>query len=106
MTAVLDELRQLDLAYERGELTREERDARKSDVMDRIPEAFEPMPTLKPPKEARFGIGHMIVLGLSVIIFFTGLAILISAEFELALTFGITVLAALTVALFRQLDEE
>ncbi|MEM1161558.1 MAG: hypothetical protein AAGJ28_11535 [Pseudomonadota bacterium] len=100
MTAIMDEMRRLDAARDRGELSAVDHAARKAALIEAIPDA-----ETGPPMAQTIGVWHMIILSFSLVGFVSGAALMISGDVTLALTLGITVLASVTIGLFRMIDE-
>ncbi|MFK7744289.1 MAG: SHOCT domain-containing protein [Roseobacter sp.] len=107
MTAILNELRALDDRFKRGELSRDEYSFRREAVLQSVETAETefaasppPIPRDKKPNGSSaltLGIVTCLgVMGLSI-----GLILLFLPDLNLALTLGVTVLAALSVALLR-----
>jgi hypothetical protein len=106
MTAILDDIRRLDAAHARGEITADDLVAAKARLMDAVPEVHEvsPMATPSAPKRARPGIGPALLLCALILTVCIGAALLLTGDIMLSATLAITVLAAFTIMLFRQLD--
>lgn len=104
MTAIFEELRRLEGAHADGEICQAERDARRNALLGGVPAAEILDPCDNAPHKTALGPGHMLVLCLSVVGACVGATVMLMAQFTLALTLGVTVLAALTVALFRDVD--
>ncbi len=111
MTAILDDMRRLDAAHARGELTTVELTAAKAELMDSIPDVTpnDPVePDLIEESEADLpthsSIGQMLLLCTLILTICAGAALLLTGDLLLSATLAITVLAAFTVMLFRQLD--
>ncbi|MEP2640915.1 SHOCT domain-containing protein [Roseobacter sp.] len=117
MTTILKNLRELDTRLARGEITDVEYTARKSALLDSVDVVetdfvdVTPQPPAQPVEVAErelsgsmtWGFGIVVCLGvLGVCLCF---AMLVFGDINLALTLGVTILAALTVALFRSLEE-
>jgi hypothetical protein len=107
MTAILDDIRRLDAAHARGEISAVALAAAKADLMDSVPDASEPArrhtePTAAKPKRA--GVGQALLFCALVLMVCVGVALLLTGDIMLSLTLAITVLAAFTVMLFRQID--
>ena len=118
MTAMLQALRTLDARLDRGELTPEEYARRRlallgsveeaqAEVIDVTPRAPAPKPARQDPATAAArphgpsaaGLGLVVVLlvmGLCM-----ALALMVIGNMNLALTLGVTILAALSIALLR-----
>lgn len=106
MTAILDDIRRLDAAHARGEITAVDLAAAKAKLMDSVPEVHEVAPAkAKPPaRRARPGIGPALLLCALILTVCIGAALLLTGDMMLSATLAITVLAAFTIMLFRQLD--
>mmetsp|Transcript_23536 Transcript_23536/g.41581 ORF Transcript_23536/g.41581 Transcript_23536/m.41581 type:complete len:108 (-) Transcript_23536:2195-2518(-) len=106
MTAILDDIRRLDAAHARGEMTAVDLAAAKANLMDAIPEVEEvtPTPPPAPPRRVRPGIGAALLFCALILTVCIGAALLLTGDIMLSATISITVLAAFTVMLFRQLD--
>ena len=112
MTAILKDLRELDARLARGDITDVEYTAQRAALIDSVDVVdTEFVDTTRPatPPEPKlsgsmtWGFGIIICLGIiGVCLCF---AMLIFGDTNLALTLGVTILAALTVALFRSLEE-
>lgn len=112
MTAILKELRELDARLARGDLTDVEYMAQRATLIESVDvvepqlvDAPEPVsePKTKLSGSMTWGFGVVICLGVvGVCLCF---AMLVFGDVNLALTLGVTILAALTVALFRSLEE-
>lgn len=107
MTAILDDIRRLDAAHARGELSAVELAAAKAKLMDSIPDVT-PDDTAPPdpPQRRKPGSGMGQILAFCALILFlcAGAALLLTGDLLLSATLAITVLAAFSVMLFRQLD--
>ena len=107
MTAILDGIRRLDAAHARGELTAVELAAAKAELMDSIPDITPDVtaPAPRPVEQKRRStLGPMLMFCTLILIVCTGAALLLTGDLLLSATLAITVLAAFTVMLFRQLD--
>ena len=106
MTAILQELRLLEAEHARGRITEAELARRKTALVDAIPEGIEitrPEPVrAAPPRKGTWDM--LILLLLAAGICGTG-ALLIVGDAVTAMTVGITVLAALTIRLFRTMED-
>lgn len=116
MTAILKDLRALDDRLARGDLGPAAYSAERAALIDNadiIDTDFVDVttkrptpsaPTSQPPSGANpWGLGLIIclsILGICLVV-----AMLTFADFNLALTLGVTILAALTVTLLRNLEE-
>lgn len=105
MTAVLQNLRQLEAARRRGELSNVEYAARRADMMAAVEEAKldnAAAPPPAPPKVNLWALGALLVA-------LAGGTTVLSAwalgDLSLALTLAVTLLAALTVTAFQSLRE-
>ncbi|MEL6100214.1 MAG: hypothetical protein AAFV87_00635 [Pseudomonadota bacterium] len=101
MSAILNEIRRLDAAYARGEFDLSELERRKDALVETVPEVDDVMHA-RPSTD--IGLGHILILCFSLVAFVTGIGLMLVADFDLALTLGIMVLAAITVGLFRALE--
>ncbi|MEO0379507.1 MAG: hypothetical protein AAF252_04510 [Pseudomonadota bacterium] len=106
MTAILDDMRRLEAAHARGELTTIDLAAAKADLLDSVPDADEPVHMAEPvpTRVTRATIWPMLLLCMVVVTVCTGAALMLTGDMTLSATLAITVLAAITVALFRQVD--
>ena len=107
MTAILDDIRRLDAAHTRGEITAVELAERKARLMDAVPDVLDVTPIDVPPRPARRtrpGIGHALLLCALILTVCIGVTLLLTNDIMLSATLAITVLAACTVMLFLQLD--
>ena len=108
MTAILDDIRRLDAAHARGELNAIDLAAEKAKLFEGIPDADDVhvgAPAREPPRRAQSRLGQTLLLCVFVLTLCAGATILLTGDLMLAMTLSITVLAALTVTLFRQLDD-
>lgn len=112
MTAILNEIRTLEARLGRGELSRAEYDARREALLQGVEVAdgdFEPVtspprPTVKPDSAAA-AIWFCILICLGVMALCAAVVWLVLPDLNLALTLGVTILAALSVALLRDIEE-
>lgn len=107
MTAILDDIRRLDAAHARGELNAVDLAAEKAKLFEAIPDAddvYVEAPAREPPRQVHSRLGQTLLLCVFVLTLFAGATMLLTGDLMLAMTLSITVLAALTVALFRQID--
>ncbi|WP_299619948.1 SHOCT domain-containing protein [uncultured Tateyamaria sp.] len=106
MTAILDDIRRLDAAHARGEITAADLKAAKARLMDAVPEVRDvaPAPATPADKRARPGIGAALLLCALILTICVGGTLVLTGDIMLSATVSITVLAAFTVMLFRQLD--
>lgn len=115
MTAILNEIRRLDELLARGDVTDAEYAAKRHALLQSVEVAetdFEPGST-RTPSQVRskstlhgsnaFGLSLVICLG--VMALSVGFILLFLPDLNLALTVGVTVLAALTVALLRDMED-
>ncbi|WP_299552153.1 SHOCT domain-containing protein [uncultured Tateyamaria sp.] len=108
MTAILDDIRRLDAAHARGEINAVDLAAAKSKLFEAVPDADEitvhatARTVPRRPPAAR--LGPTLLLCIFVLTLCAGSTLLLTGDLMLAMTLSITVLAALTVTLFRQLD--
>ncbi|MEM6889007.1 MAG: SHOCT domain-containing protein [Pseudomonadota bacterium] len=117
MTAILQKMRTLDAQYKRGEIDATEYARLKSRLRRSIEEAepvvidgaATPVPELNVSEPAPAGgmpLGLGLVICLGVVGACMGLALMLFADVSFGITLGVTLLAALTVALFRNLEED
>ncbi|WP_299044523.1 hypothetical protein [uncultured Tateyamaria sp.] len=107
MTAILDDIRRLEAAHARGELSAVDLAAKKAKLFEAIPDAddvYVEAPARVPPRRAQSRLGQTLLLCLFVLTLCAGTTIVLTGDLMLATTLSITVLAALTVTMFRQLD--
>ncbi|MFL4469091.1 hypothetical protein ACERZ8_04120 [Tateyamaria armeniaca] len=105
MTAILDDMRRLDAAHARGELSAIDLAAAKAHLLDSVPDATEPARKPEPkPRVRRATVWPMLMLCTAVVTVCAGAALALTGDIMLSATLAITVLAAITVMLFRQLD--
>lgn len=112
MTAILKDLRELDARLARGDITDVEYTAQRAALIDSVDvvetEFVETGAPAAPPEQRLSGSmtwGFGIVICLGIIGVCLCFAMLVFGDMNLALTLGVTILAALTVALFRSLEE-
>ncbi|MGZ2259480.1 SHOCT domain-containing protein [Roseobacter sp. A03A-229] len=113
MTAILKDLRELDARLARGDITDVEYTAQRAALIDSVDvvdtefvvETDTSAPTPEKPLSGSMTWGFGIVICLGIIGVCLCFAMLIFGDMNLALTLGVTILAALTVALFRSLEE-
>ena len=107
MTALLNEIRNLDERLNRGELTPAEYATRRAAVLQSVETvetefASGPAPRRTSDKSnGSSAVTLSIVIALGVMALSAGLILLFLPDLNLALTLGVTVLAALSVALLR-----
>ena len=105
MTAVLNEIRGLEARLERGELTHAQFLTKRAALLDSIEVAeteFTGTPTPEEHRPARTGSSALvlsIVVCLVVMTLCIGFTLLFLPDLNLALTLGVTILAALSVTL-------
>ena len=120
MTAILNALRALDARLDRGELTPQEHARRRAALLDTADDAIEhdaiditpvrpATRTPEPPSTpAHAGASAAVGLGFVVVLIVMGaciaLACILLGNMNLALTLGVTILAALSVTLLRHPD--
>ena len=106
MTAILDDIRRLDAAHARGEISAVELAAAKAKLMDSIPDITPDTVEREPerPPKPRGTLGPMLLFCAVMLLVCAGTALLLTGDLLLSATLAITVLAAFTVMLFRQLD--
>lgn len=106
MTAILEKIRQLEAARDRGEMTPPEFERAKESLFATVEDAVSaPAP---PPRHAPATPGIFwpaLILSVFGVLALTGLATVILGDLTLALTLAVTLLAAITVKAFRALDE-
>jgi len=113
VTAVLNAIRRLDALLDRGDISPEEYARRRRSLLQNIedaqPDIIDVTPTApeKPVPvqngSSAFGLGVVVVfavMGLCI-----GLTLLFLSDINLALTLGVTILAALAVTLLRENEE-
>ena len=110
MTAILTEIRRLEEQRDRGDITGAEFASRRNDILDAVEVAethFDTAPASGAPTRRTSGnvLGLGLVVGLGIMGACIGLTLLLLPDLNLALTLGVTVLATLTIALFRALDD-
>lgn len=112
MTAMLNELRALDARYKQGDISAVEYAAERAALLYEVEEAetdfIEAAPAPKPAraKTGSSAFGFSIVICLLVMGLCLSLTLLILPDVNLALTLGVTILAALCVALLQETGEE
>lgn len=112
MTAVLNELRALDARMKRGELSEAQYASARAALLHRIEDAeavvFDTPPDVPSARKATGG--SAVSFGLVVCLLVVGLCLSLTLMFlpdvNLALTLGVTILAALCVALMQEKEEE
>ncbi|GGX41755.1 hypothetical protein GCM10007385_06650 [Tateyamaria omphalii] len=107
MTAILDDIRRLDAAHARGEINAVDLAAAKAKLFESVPDADEVViqaTARAAPRRPTGRFGPTLLLCIFVLTLCAGTTLLLTGDLMLAMTLSITVLAALTVTLFRQLD--
>ncbi|MEO9574799.1 MAG: hypothetical protein ABJ320_18670 [Lentilitoribacter sp.] len=106
MTAILDDMRRLEAAHARGDLSAIDLAAAKADLLESVPDADEPVHAVEhaPSRVTRVTIWPMLLLCVLVVNICAGVTLMLTGDLMLSSTLAITVLAAITVMLFRQLD--
>ena len=107
MRIILDDIRRLETAYARGEINAMDFAAAKADLIEAVPEVREVANSRGPDTgsiRTRSGVGTALLLCLLILVVCVSIALLLTGDIMLSATLAITVLAALTVSLFRQLD--
>lgn len=110
MTAILDDIRRLDAAHARGEITAVDLAASKAKLMDSVPDAFEEaseradLPPTRRGQNRRREFGPTLLFCAFILTVCIGTALVLTGDMTLSATLAITVLAALTVLLFRQIE--
>ncbi|WP_299749226.1 SHOCT domain-containing protein [uncultured Tateyamaria sp.] len=108
MTAILDDVRRLDAAHARGEINAVDLAAEKAKLFESVPDADEvAVHTTAGAARRRQPVarlGPTLLLCILVLTLCAGSTLLLTGDLMLAMTLSITVLAAVTVTLFRQLD--
>ena len=110
MTAILREIRELEAQLNRGDLGHSEYLSARAALLDSVEVAetdFMEAPLAREPARpgASSAVGLSIVVGIGVMTLCVGLTLLVLPDLNLALTLGVTVLAALAVTLLRIPDE-
>ena len=112
MTAVLNEIRNLDGRLNRGEITPAEYDRERVKLLHSIEDAQSDFIDITPVVEARemprqgsSALGLGLVVCLLVMSLCISLTLLFLPDLNLALTLGVTILAALSVALLQTKDD-
>ena len=104
MTAILDELRRLDAAKSRGELSPAEYASAKAKLMSGIEDAdVEVAPA--PQRPHNFKMFDVVLSCAMATLACVGTATLLFGDLTLALTLAVTLLAAFTIRAFRALDD-
>ncbi|SPH19733.1 hypothetical protein ASD8599_00468 [Ascidiaceihabitans donghaensis] len=106
MTAILKELRLLEAEHARGRITDADLARRKAELMKDIPDAFEVANTdVEPTPASDNNSWDMLALLLIAAALCGSAVLLIVGDIFMAMTFGITVLAALTIKLFLSIED-
>ena len=107
MTAILDDIRRLDAAHARGDISAVELAAAKAQLMDSIPDVTpdaEAEATRDAPPAPRHGVVPIQKICGVMLVVCAGTALLLTGDLLLSATLAITVLAAFTIMLFRQIE--
>ncbi|MEL6566583.1 MAG: hypothetical protein AAFQ59_19225 [Pseudomonadota bacterium] len=109
MTAILDDIRRLDAAHARGDISAVELAAAKAQLMDSIPDVTpdaeaEAEATRDEPPAPRHGVVPILMFCGVMLVVCAGTALLLTGDLLLSATLAITVLAAFTIMLFRQIE--
>ena len=107
MTAILDEIRRIEAAEKRGEISATAAQIAKANLMDGIEDANAPHAASEPDaaKLPANAFWHVILFCFGLAGFCTAVATLLFGDLTLALTVTLTLLAAFTVHAFRTLDD-
>lgn len=106
MTAILKELRLLEAEHARGRITNADLARRKAALMRDIPDAFEVANSdIEPTPKPQGNPWDLLLLLLAAASICGAVVLLIVGDILLAMTFGITVLAALTIKLFLSIED-
>ena len=108
MTAVLDEIRQLEAARSRGDMDEFSFRLAKAELMDAIEDADQAMAEQADHNgtaPSRSMVWQVVLFGLVAFVSLTGIAAIILGDTSLALTVAVVVLAAVTVQAFRTLED-
>ena len=112
MTAMLNQLRALDARYKQGQLSAVEYASERAALLYEVEEAetdfVEHAPLSKPTREktGSSALGFSVVICLLVMGLCLSLTLVFLPDINLALTLGVTILAALCVALLQETGEE
>ncbi|MEL7125867.1 MAG: hypothetical protein AAGK30_06535 [Pseudomonadota bacterium] len=107
MTAILDDIRRLDAAHARGDISAVELAAAKAQLMDSIPDVTPDAgaeATRDEPPAPRHGVVPILMFCGVMLVVCAGTALLLTGDLLLSATLAITVLAAFTIMLFRQIE--
>ena len=107
----LQKLKALELRRDAGDLSKEAFEAERSKLLDDVPEAEEAVtvsesPVKEPPALPTISPLGLTGIALGVALFVAILAAVMGASTSMALTIGLGALGAITVALFRQLEDD
>lgn len=106
MTTILDEIRRLEAAKARGDMTESEHAMAKARLMAGVEDAdTDVQDVLQPSPPKSFRLFDVVTFLIIVTIGCFGLATLLLGDIMLAATITLTLLAALTVRAFRTLDD-
>lgn len=106
MTAILEEIRRLEAARARGDLSGPAFEAAKARLMGSVEEAdttAEPAPA--PPKAETFKVFDVVIFCLFATLLCVVLGTLLIGDLTLAVTLALTLLAAFTIRAFITLDD-
>lgn len=112
MTAILSELRSLDERMKRGELSANEYAEEQAALLQNVEDAethFAVTAPVRKPVKSKTGtsaLGFSVVVCLLVMGLCLSLTMFFLPNINLALTLGVTILAALCVALLQETEEE
>ena len=104
MTAILEEIRRLDAAKQRGDLTEGEYNSAKAKIVSAVEEADVAPSAIAPPRPS-FRVFDIVLLCAIATFACVGLATILFGDLTLALTLAVTILAAFTIHAFRTLDD-
>lgn len=111
MTAILTELRNLDARRDRGELSPGEYESARAAILRGVEDAqthfveTTPRPAPRTAKKGSSALGISLVICLAVMGLCISLTLLFLPNMNLALTLGVTILAALSVGLLQEKGE-
>lgn len=109
MTALLDKIRQLEAARNRGDISAAEFERAKARLFDGVEDAVTapPVRSAAPRPAAKSNAGMLwsvLTFGALALGVITGLAVLITDDLTMAFTIALTLFAALTILAYRALD--
>ena len=106
MTAVLDEIRQLEAARSRGDMDEFAFRLAKAELMDAIEDADQAMAEQSAhDTPSRSVVWQVVLFSLIAFVCLTGITAIVLGDTTLALTVAVVVLAAITVQAFRTLED-